>query len=186
MAFCMDGRDSWEGGKTSHTGAAEQQVQWEVMAVSQCSTHRGGLRVSRTTPLLRHLKAGWLEGGGCLLCHSSKACFCTVARAICCVWPLERQCNMTRAVNVWKSPEGFWRRRPFLQFIHFSFFKLTCFWRFNPCCLQGFVYVYQSISPCLHPFANFSCVHWYPYHRKGRRESQYKLQGVMQLFSTET
>lgn len=111
--------DSQEGGKTSHTGASEWKTQQEDLAVSQHPTHRASQRVSRTHHCCVTLKARWPEGGGCLLCQSSKARLAIFV-------PLQGQfavCDLSKGNVTWQElltseehQEGFWRYRPFLQF----------------------------------------------------------------------
>lgn len=95
----MDVYDSQEGGKTSHIGGSESQIQQEGLAVSQHSTHRASLRVSRTLHCCVTLKARWPEGGGCLLCQSSKACLAIFV-------PLQGQfavCDLSKGNVTWQE-----------------------------------------------------------------------------------
>lgn len=95
----MDVHDSQEGGKTSHTGASEEQMQQEGLAVSQHPTHRASLRVSRTLHCCVILKRKWPEGGGRLLCQSNKACLALFV-------PLQGQfavCDLSKGNVTWQE-----------------------------------------------------------------------------------
>lgn len=186
----MNVYDSQEGGKTSHIGGSESQIQQEGRAVSQYSTHRASLRVSRTLHCCVTLKARWPEGGGCLLCQSSKACLAIFV-------PLQGQfavCDLSKGNVTWQElltseehlgvSEDIGHSYSFRVY-PFVIFKIDfppCFLCFNLCCLWGFIYVSQQIFPCLRPFDASMAFHWKGGRDHTRENCQYKSGVWMQLW----
>lgn len=159
----MDVHDSQEGGKISHIGASAEPMQQEGLPVTQHPTHRASLRVSRTLHCCVTLKARWPEGGGCLLCQSSKACLAIFV-------PMQGQfavCDLSKGNVTWQElltseehlgvSEDMGHSYSFRVY-PFVIFKIgfpPCFLCCNLCCLWGFIYVGQQVSPRLHPFHDF-------------------------------
>lgn len=100
------------------TGRREDLPHWSLRVEntaggSGCQSASYTSRIAKSqqnSPLLRHIKGKMTRGWwlpALSVEQSPFGHFRTIARAICSVWPFEGQCNMTRAVNIWRAPGGF-------------------------------------------------------------------------------